>query len=130
MELGNLPAALADFSAVIKTEPRSVAAYVNRARAYASCSKWPEAEADYNKAVALTPLDKDLYKERSDVCAARHKAPECLMNYATFLVLADGLVPMGTNENSTAELAAPSRFNGKAAIHQHPVPSRLYRRIK
>ena len=128
MELGNLPAALADFSAVIKAEPTSVAGYVNRARAHASCSKWQEAEADYNKAVALTPLDKDLYKERSDVCAAQHKAPECLMNYATFLVLADGLVPEGTNENSTAELAAPSRFTGKAAVQQHPVPSRLHRR--
>lgn len=127
MELGDLPAALADFSAVIKTEPASVAGYVNRARAYASCSKWQEAEADYNKAVALTPLDKDLYKERSDVCAAQHKVPECLRNYGTFLCLADGLVPAGTNETSIVELASSPRPKGQATV-QHPLPRRLQRR--
>lgn len=127
LELGSLPAALADFSAVIKTEPTSVAGYVNRARVYALCSKWQEAEADYNKAVALTPLDSDLYKERSDVCAAQHKVPECLMNYGTFLCLADGLVPAGTNESSTVELVKPPRSKEKA-VRQHPVPPRLHRR--
>ncbi len=127
MELGDLSAALADFSAVIKAEPASVAGYVNRARAYVSCAKWQEAEADYNQAVALTPLDKDLYKERSDVCAAQHKVPDCLRNYGTFLCLADGLVPAGTNESSTVEIAHPPRGKGQTVM-QHPVPPRLRRR--
>lgn len=127
MELGDVSAALADFSAVIKTEPASVAGYVNRARAYVSCAKWQEAEADYNKAVALTPLDKDLYKERSDVCAAQRKVPDCLKNYGTFLCLADGLIPAGTNESSTVEIANSPRGRGQAVI-QHPVPTRLCRR--
>jgi tetratricopeptide (TPR) repeat protein len=123
MELGELPAALADFSAVIKSEPTSVAGYINRARAYASCAMWQEAEADYNEAVALTPLDADLYKERSDVCGAQHKAPDCLINYGTFLCLADGMLPAGTNENSTTEIVS----RGAKGL-KHPPPSRIQRR--
>jgi len=126
MELGDLPAALADFSAVIKAEPKSVAGYVNRARAYASSAMWQEAEADYNEAVSLTPLDADLYQERSDVCGAQHKAPDCLKNYGTFLCLADGILPAGNNESTTE--VSKARPHRKKAINQHPLPPRLHHR--
>ena len=127
MELGDLQAALADFSVVIKAEPKSVAGYINRARAYASSAMWQEAEADYNEAVSLTPLDADLYQERSDVCGAQHKAPDCLKNYGTFLCLADGILPAGNNE-STTEISKARPQRKAKAINQHPLPPRLQRR--
>lgn len=70
-----------------------MAGWINRGRARARLGEWAAAEGDLTAAVKLTPLDKDLYNELSLCCQRLHKQKASLAHYATYLDLADGIIP-------------------------------------
>ena len=93
MELGMAAEALADFSDVVEAEPKSVAGWVNRARCFLRQRMWKKAESDYDRAVALTPLDA---------------VPRPLLGCVTDLRLADSVCARRTCTASARMHAASS----------------------
>eukprot|EP01052_Picozoa_sp_SAG31_P026152 SAG31_NODE_2349_length_5893_cov_3.376251_4_plen_379_part_00 len=114
VEEGKVEEGIVDFTHVIEKNPRSVAAWINRGRARARVGQWQMAERDYLAAAKLTPLDKDIYKELSVCCQHQHRNRECLVHYATFLDLDDGIIPSG-KPRKPAEPEHLARDNDQSA---------------
>lgn len=63
LRLGERTNALDDFTVAIRLEPRSAAAYSNRAKAYVDAQEFHLAIADYEKAVELNASDRGAKNE-------------------------------------------------------------------
>ena len=80
---------------MVALQPKSVSGWINRARLHSTLQNWAEAKRDYDAAIELTPLDKALYLERSEVQAKQTNTRKALRDYATHLELNDGIIPTG-----------------------------------
>ncbi|MEQ9575815.1 MAG: tetratricopeptide repeat protein, partial [Rhodospirillales bacterium] len=63
--LGNIDAAIRDFSRAIRLRPKYFRAHVNRGAAYGDAGKFKDAEEDYAEAVKLRPQDMTTFMERA-----------------------------------------------------------------
>ncbi len=64
-DIDNNALAMADYSRVIKLDPKNIWAYTSRASCYAIAGDFNKALLDFNKAIALDPSNADTYRQRA-----------------------------------------------------------------
>ena len=81
----NLPAAIEQFTASLKSNPDNPDAHANLAQALALQGKFDQAEPEFRKALALKPLDAQVHRNFAVTLGQSGKQPEAVSHLQTAL---------------------------------------------
>jgi tetratricopeptide (TPR) repeat protein len=122
---GNYLAAADAFSEEIQRNPRSAAAWNNRAVARVRLGDLDDALRDYNRAIELAPNDPELYFNRANALVAAGQYQAAIMDYDRAIQLsptyARAIFNRGT-AHALAGSAEAARGDWQAAIALEPDP--------
>jgi predicted O-linked N-acetylglucosamine transferase (SPINDLY family) len=101
MAMGRPDAALADFDAAVRLQPRLPLALINRGAALEALGRHDEAMASYGQALAIAPNDCHALNQRGSLLALAGRAEEALADYDRALGLDPSLAALRFNRANT-----------------------------
>ena len=124
-DAGNYLAAADAFTEDVRLNPRSAAAWNNRAVARVRLGDLSGAIRDYNRAIELAPSDAELYFNRGNALVAAGQYPEAIQDYDRAIMLMPHYARAVFNRGTAYALAGQpdaARRDWLAAVQSEPDP--------
>jgi len=90
---GQFDQAIAEYEAVLETDPENVSALANLGVVYYHTEQWDLAKAQYERALAVAPDDADLHSNLAAVHVQKNELDAALDEYLKAVELAPDLAP-------------------------------------